>query len=127
MLGLLKLLRHRHLLRCRSGRLRRIRFVIISQDLCPAELGFSMIRNVATDDLERVRGFLEAHLDTSLFLLSNLAVFGPRLADHGNSGNYRLIEEAGRVVAVFCLTRRGNLLVQAAVGAAVAAPILAAA
>src|SRR5437763_1196693 len=37
----------------------------------------AMIRQVATDDLERVRGFLEAHLDTSLFLLSNLAVFGP--------------------------------------------------
>jgi len=71
-----------------------------------------MIRNVETDDLERVRGFLEAHVDTSLFLLSNLAIFGPRLTDHGNSGNYRLVEEAGRVVAVFCLTRRGNLLVQ---------------
>jgi ribosomal protein S18 acetylase RimI-like enzyme len=73
-----------------------------------------MIRDVATHDLERVRGFLEAHVETSLFLLSNLAVFGPRLTDHANSGNYRLVEEAGRVVAVFCLTRRGNLLVQAA-------------
>ena len=73
-----------------------------------------MIRNVETDDLERVRSFLEAHVETSLFLLSNLAIFGPRLTDHGNSGNYRLVEEAGRVVAVFCLTRRGNLLVQAA-------------
>lgn len=72
-----------------------------------------MIRNVETDDLERVRGFLEAHVDTSLFLLSNLAIFGPRLTDHPNSGNYRLVAEKGRVVAVFCLTRRGNLLVQA--------------
>ena len=73
-----------------------------------------MIRIVATEDLERVRAFLEAHVETSLFLLSNLAIFGPRLTDHWNSGNYRLIEAAGRVVAVFCLTRRGNLLVQAA-------------
>jgi RimJ/RimL family protein N-acetyltransferase len=83
-----------------------------------------MIRNVETDDLERVRGFLEAHVDTSLFLLSNLAIFGPRLADHGNSGNYRLVEEAGQVVAVFCLTRRGNLLVQAAGRAELAESIL---
>jgi RimJ/RimL family protein N-acetyltransferase len=72
-----------------------------------------MIRSVETDDLERVRGFLEAHVESSLFLLSNLAIFGPRLTDHWNSGNYRLVEEAGRVVAVFSLTRRGNLIVQA--------------
>jgi predicted GNAT family acetyltransferase len=83
-----------------------------------------MIRNVETDDLERVRGFLEAHVDTSLFLLSNLAIFGPRLTDHGNSGNYRLVEEAGQVAAVFCLTRRGNLLVQAAGRADLAESIL---
>ena len=83
-----------------------------------------MIRNVETDDLERVRGFLEAHVDTSLFLLSNLAIFGPSLTDHGNSGNYRLVEEAGRLVAVFCLTRRGNLLVQAAGRADLAESIL---
>jgi ribosomal protein S18 acetylase RimI-like enzyme len=72
-----------------------------------------MIRLVDTEDLERVRGFLEAHVETSLFLLSNLAIFGPRLGESWNSGNYRLVEEAGRIVAVFCLTRRGNLLVQA--------------
>jgi predicted GNAT family acetyltransferase len=83
-----------------------------------------MIRAVATEDLERVRVFLEAHVETSLFLLSNLAVFGPRLTDHWNSGNYRLVEEDGRVVAVFCLTRRGNLLVQAAGRADLAEPIL---
>jgi predicted GNAT family acetyltransferase len=83
-----------------------------------------MIRNVETDDLERVRSFLEAHVDTSLFLLSNLGIFGPRLTDHGNSGNYRLVEEAGQVVAVFCLTRRGNLLVQAAGRADLAESIL---
>ena len=72
-----------------------------------------LIHAVDMEDLERVRGFLEAHVETSLFLLSNLALFGPRLGENWNSGNYHLIEEAGRVVAVFCLTRRGNLLVQA--------------
>jgi ribosomal protein S18 acetylase RimI-like enzyme len=72
-----------------------------------------MIRYVENDDLERVRGFLEAHIDTSLFLLSNLALFGPRSGEAWNSGNYQLVEEDGEIVAVFCLTRRGNLVVQA--------------
>jgi ribosomal protein S18 acetylase RimI-like enzyme len=51
-------------------------------------------------------------VDTSLFLLSTLAALGPRLGHHLNSGNFRLIEADGQIVAVFCLTRRGNLLVQ---------------
>src|SRR5450756_3074880 len=72
-----------------------------------------MIRQVTDSDLERVRVFLESHVDTSLFLLSTLASLGPRLGPHLNSGNYWLIEEGGAIVAVFCLTRRGNLLVQA--------------
>jgi hypothetical protein len=72
-----------------------------------------MIRHVTDSDLERVRAFLERHVDTSLFLLSTLAALGPRLGSHLNSGNFRLIEEGGKVSAVFCLTRRGNLLVQA--------------
>lgn len=72
-----------------------------------------MIRHVTDSDLERVRAFLESHVDTSLFLLSTLAALGPRLGPHLNSGNFTLVEESGQVAAVFCLTRRGNLLVQA--------------
>jgi hypothetical protein len=72
-----------------------------------------MIRHVTDSDLERVRAFLESHVDTSLFLLSTLAALGPRLGNHLNSGNFRKFEENGEIVAVFCLTRRGNLLVQA--------------
>ena len=72
-----------------------------------------MIRHVTDSDLQRVRAFLESHVDTSLFLLSTLAALGPRLGHHLNSGNFRLIEEEGQIVAVCCLTRRGNLLVQA--------------
>lgn len=83
-----------------------------------------MIHDVTDSDLERVRGFLETHLDSSLFLLSNLAVFGPRGGEHPNSGTYRCAVEDGRVVAVFALTRRGNLLVQAAGRADLAAAIL---
>jgi ribosomal protein S18 acetylase RimI-like enzyme len=77
-----------------------------------------MIRHVTDSDLDQVRAFLESHVDTSLFLLSTLAALGPRLGHHLNSGNFRLIAEGGpgkepTIVAVFCLTRRGNLLVQA--------------
>jgi predicted GNAT family acetyltransferase len=72
-----------------------------------------MIRHVTDSDIDQVRAFLEGHVDTSLFLLSTLAALGPRLGHHLNSGNFRLVDEDGRVVAVFCLTRRGNLLVQA--------------
>jgi RimJ/RimL family protein N-acetyltransferase len=73
-----------------------------------------MIQDVTDSDLVRVRAYLEAHMDTSLFLLSNLAMLGPRLGEHPNSGNYRCVVEQGTIVAVFSLTRRGNLLVQGA-------------
>ncbi len=82
-----------------------------------------MIRHVTDSDLERVRAFLESHVDTSLFLLSTLAALGPRLGPHLNSGNFRTIEEGGEIVAVFCLTRRGNLLVQAGGRTDLAEPI----
>ena len=72
-----------------------------------------MIRDVTDADLQGVRAFLEKHRDASLFLLSNLAVNGPRAGAHPFSGTFRLVEEDGRIAAVFCLTRRGNLLVQA--------------
>jgi RimJ/RimL family protein N-acetyltransferase len=83
-----------------------------------------MIQDVTDSDLERVRRFLEAHLDSSLLLLSNLALFGPRSGDHPNSGNYRCLIEEGSLVAVFSMTRRGNLLVQAAGRADLAEVIL---
>jgi ribosomal protein S18 acetylase RimI-like enzyme len=72
-----------------------------------------MIRHVTDADLDRVRAFLEGHVDTSLYLLSTLGALGPRLGEHLNSGNFKTVEEDGQIVAVFCLTRRGNLLVQA--------------
>ncbi len=83
-----------------------------------------MIQDVNDSDLAPVRAFLEAHLDSSLFLLSNLAMFGPAAGEHPNSGNFRCVTEEGRVVAVFCLTCRGNLLVQAAGRADLAEDIL---
>ncbi|MCA9727035.1 MAG: GNAT family N-acetyltransferase [Candidatus Eisenbacteria bacterium] len=71
-----------------------------------------LIHDLDAASLPQAVAFLEAHLETSLFLLSNLTGFGPRLGPSPNSGNYRWMEEDGRIIAVFCLTRRGNLLLQ---------------
>jgi predicted GNAT family acetyltransferase len=68
--------------------------------------------DVTDSNVEAARSFLVEHAETSLFLLSNLTAHGPRLGESMNSGNYRYIEHAGKVVAVFALTRRGNLLAQ---------------
>jgi ribosomal protein S18 acetylase RimI-like enzyme len=92
----------------------------------PGTRDIPMLRHVTDSDLEGVRAFLEAHADTSLFLLSTLAALGPRLGQHANSGNFWLAEEAGRIVVVFCVTRRGNLLVQAGGRVDLASEILAA-
>ena len=85
-----------------------------------------MIRDVLDTDLMAVRQFLEAHRESSLFLLASLAAHGPRGGTHPFSGIFRLAEEDDTVVAVFCLTRVGNLLVQAAGRSYLAGDILAA-
>ncbi len=85
-----------------------------------------MIRDVLDTDLMAVRQFLDAHRESSLFLLASLAAHGPRGGTHPFSGTFRLAEEDGRVVAVFCVTREGNLLVQAGSRARLAEDILAA-
>jgi predicted GNAT family acetyltransferase len=56
--------------------------------------------------------FLRDRRETSLFLLSNLAQHGPALTEHLNSGNYKVVVDGDRVVAVFVLARRGNLVAQ---------------
>lgn len=74
-----------------------------------------MPRVCAVDEtnLPAAQAFLEQHADTSMFLLSNLASNGPRIGSALNSGNFKVIEENGHVRAVFCLTRRTNILAEA--------------
>ena len=50
--------------------------------------------------------------ETSLFLLSNLKTYGPALTSDTYSGNFKCLVKNGRVMAVFDLTKAGNLLVQ---------------
>ncbi len=50
--------------------------------------------------------------DFSLFLLGNLTAYGLKLTEDPYSGNFKLVRRGGQVVAVFCFSSRGNLLVQ---------------
>jgi ribosomal protein S18 acetylase RimI-like enzyme len=56
--------------------------------------------------------FLEARLETSLFLLASLDRYGPTAGDIPTSADYYELTAEGGVVAVFAVTRRGHLLVQ---------------
>jgi GNAT superfamily N-acetyltransferase len=56
--------------------------------------------------------FLEERTDTALFLLSNLASYGPALGSAPYSGDFKgIVDHAGRLIAVFCLTRRGVMII----------------
>lgn len=46
-------------------------------------------------------------------MLNNLEHYGPNLTEASYSGNFKLIRSANKVVSVFCLSRKGNLLVTA--------------
>ena len=70
------------------------------------------VQAVSEGDVQRVQAFLRAHSETSMFLASNLATYGPVLTDEFNSGNFKLLLEDGRVQGVFCLARRGNVLAE---------------
>jgi predicted GNAT family acetyltransferase len=71
------------------------------------------VRAVDESNLAEVYAFLEQHADTSMFLLGNLDVNGPRIGPVLNSGNCKLIEIGSQVCAVFCLTRRTVILAEA--------------
>ncbi len=71
-----------------------------------------LIEAVTESSLQEAIAFLRKHEDFSLFLLGNLEAHGHKLTSAPNSGNFKLIRHSGKIIAVFCLTRRGNLLVQ---------------
>jgi predicted GNAT family acetyltransferase len=85
-----------------------------------------MISDISESDVPAVKAFLERVPETSLFLLSNIRAFGTRLSESMYSGNLKGIKENGEFVAVFCLTRGGSLLAQAAGRIDLAADIVAA-
>jgi GNAT superfamily N-acetyltransferase len=70
------------------------------------------IKFVNQGNMEEVMTYLQSHEESSQFLINNLNQYGSKLSDHHNSGNYKILREGSKVVGVFCLSRRGNLLAQ---------------
>lgn len=60
----------------------------------------------------QAQAYLARHEDSALFLINNLRELGPALTAHPHSGNFKAIRQDGRIVGVFCLSLRGNLIVQ---------------
>jgi predicted GNAT family acetyltransferase len=72
------------------------------------------LTDISEENLPDAEAFLERFPETSLFLLSNIRAFGPRLGESLYSGNLKGIEQEGQLRGVFCLTRGGSLLAQTA-------------
>ena len=70
------------------------------------------ICEVTDENITEVQAFLDEHSETALFLASNLSAYGPGLGDAMNSGNFKCIRTGNEIQGVFCLSRRGSLLVE---------------
>ncbi|HEY4158306.1 MAG TPA: GNAT family N-acetyltransferase [Polyangiaceae bacterium] len=71
-----------------------------------------LVHDVTDANLAAVQAFLERHAETTLFLASSLASFGPRRGESLNSGNFRCLREREQIIGVFCLSGRGSILVE---------------
>ncbi|MCE2982936.1 MAG: GNAT family N-acetyltransferase [Parachlamydia sp.] len=70
------------------------------------------VETVTSSSQDEMFDFLKQHENYILFLLGNFENYGPTLTDAPYSGNFKLIRSQGQVVGVFCLTRKGNLLIE---------------
>ncbi len=71
------------------------------------------IEMLSETNRNEVDAYLVRHEDSAQFLINNLREHGPRLTSHHNSGNFKAIRSDGQISAVFCLARRGDLIIQA--------------
>jgi RimJ/RimL family protein N-acetyltransferase len=71
-----------------------------------------IVRSADLADIPAIYEFLGRYVETSVFLLANLRERGIQATSSPLSGNFVLVEENATLVGVFCLTRRGDLLVQ---------------
>lgn len=71
-----------------------------------------MMRAATAADVPALRGFLEQHVETSMFLLGNLEAHGVSGSDHPKATRYFLWEEAGQITGVFGSTPDGDLMCQ---------------
>lgn len=70
------------------------------------------VETVTQSSQHEMLNFLKEHVNYTLFLLGNFENYGAILTDAPYSGNFKLIRSQSQVVGVFCLTRKGNLLIE---------------
>lgn len=70
------------------------------------------IETVTPSSQQEMVNFLKEHENSTLFLLGNFENYGATLTEAPYSGNFKLIRSQDGVVGVFCLTRKGNLLIE---------------
>lgn len=70
------------------------------------------VETVSPSSQHEMLNFLKEHENYTLFLLGNFENYGAVLTDAPYSGNFKLIRSQDKVVGVFCLTRKGNLLIE---------------
>ena len=73
-----------------------------------------MMRQAGPADQGALATFLNRHLESSMFLLSNLEAHGTQEREHPHGTRYFLRDGPGGVTGVFALTNGGMLLVQCA-------------
>ena len=72
----------------------------------------SKIRLAKPGDEAALRAFLRPHLDSSMFLLGNLAAHGLGFGPHPHATRFALLEQAGGITGVLAATRGGYLMCQ---------------
>jgi RimJ/RimL family protein N-acetyltransferase len=70
------------------------------------------IRPAQVDNAARIDLFLCAHIETSMFLLSNLRDHGPCGGAHKNAMRFWMVEQGGDLIGVFALSTIGGVLMQ---------------
>lgn len=73
------------------------------------------VEMVSEHNRELMVDFLKRHENYSMFLLGNFENFGAALSESPYSGNYKLIRCSNEIVSVFCLTKKGSLLIQSVI------------
>jgi predicted GNAT family acetyltransferase len=71
----------------------------------------TLIEKVNESSKAEVVSFLKAHEEYSLFLLSNLEIYGLHLTDELYSGNFKLVRNEHEIIAALSLTKGGTLLI----------------
>jgi|GEM_PF-270460 len=77
------------------------------------------VEKISSSNQDEMIAFLKRHENYSLFLLGNFENYGVMLSEAPYSGNFKLIRSSNEIVAVFCLAKKGSLLIQSIIREAV--------